>query len=214
MNSVESILIGYGIGSLPLGYLVASRLKGIDLRRVGSGNVGAANVYRTAGLALALIVVLVDVAKGASSVLFAARLTTGGAEPVAAGVAAIIGHVYPVWLRFHGGKGVATACGVFWMLAPLATAVSATLFVITVWLTRYVSLGSVIATAALPPLAWLTDDSVPVIAGSVVAAAIVIQRHRVNLARLQNGTERRLQTPGPRPQTAAIGPQGPGTTKQ
>jgi glycerol-3-phosphate acyltransferase PlsY len=192
MDSVLPILIGYGVGSLPLGYLVANRAKGVDLRRVGSGNVGATNVYRTAGLAAALIVVLVDVAKGASSVFFAARLATGAADPVAAGVAAIIGHVYPVWLRFHGGKGVATACGVFWMLAPLATAVSATVFVIVVWLTRYVSLGSIVATLALPPLAWFTDKSIPVIVGAAVAAALIVQRHHANLARLQQGSERRL----------------------
>ncbi len=192
MESVLPILIGYGVGSLPLGYLVANRAKGIDLRRVGSGNVGAANVYRTAGLAAALIVVLVDVAKGASSVFFAARLTTGAADPIAAGVAAIIGHVYPVWLRFHGGKGVATACGVFWMLAPLATAASATVFVIVVWLTRYVSLGSIVATLALPPLAWMTDKSIPVVIGAAVAAALIVQRHHANLARLQQGSERRL----------------------
>jgi glycerol-3-phosphate acyltransferase PlsY len=192
MDSVLPILLGYGVGSLPLGYLVANRAKGLDLRRVGSGNVGAANVYRSAGLALALIVVLVDVAKGASSVFFAARLTTGAADPIAAGVAAIIGHIYPVWLRFHGGKGVATACGVFWMLAPLATAVSATVFVVVVWLTRYVSLGSVVATLALPPLAWLTDKSIPVVIGAAVAAALIVQRHHANLARLQRGSERRL----------------------
>ena len=192
MDSVLPILIGYGLGSLPLGYLVANRAKGVDLRRVGSGNVGAANVYRTAGLAVALIVVLVDVAKGASSVFFAARLTTGAADPIAAGVAAIIGHVYPVWLRFHGGKGVATACGVFWMLAPLATAASATVFVIVVWLTRYVSLGSIVATLALPPLAWFTDKSIPVVIGAAVAAALIVQRHHANLARLQQGSERRL----------------------
>ncbi len=192
MESVLPILIGYGVGSLPLGYLVANRAKGIDLRRVGSGNVGAANVYRTAGLAAALIVVLVDVAKGASSVLFAARLTTGAADPIAAGVAAIVGHVYPVWLRFHGGKGVATACGVFWMLAPLATALSATVFVLVVWLTRYVSLGSVIATLALPPLAWITDQPISVVIGAAVAAALIVQRHHANLARLQQGRERRL----------------------
>ena len=192
MDAVAPILLGYGLGSLPLGYLVASRLKGIDLRRVGSGNVGAANVYRTTGLAMAMLVVFVDVAKGASSVLFAAGLTTGVAQPVAAGVAAILGHIYPVWLRFQGGKGVATACGVFWMLAPLATAVAATLFVGTVWLTRYVSLGSIVAVMALPPLAWVTDKSVPVVAGAAVAAVVIVQRHRSNLARLQDGTERRL----------------------
>lgn len=192
MDALFPLLLGYGVGSLPLGYLVANRFKGIDLRRVGSGNVGAANVYRTAGLAIAALVVLVDVAKGATSVMLAVRLTTGSAVPVGAGVAAIIGHVYPVWLRFHGGKGVATACGVFWLLAPLATAVAASVFVAVVWMTRYVSLGSVIATALLPPLAWITREPVPVIAGSILAALLIIQRHRGNLARLQQGTERRL----------------------
>lgn len=192
MDSVLPILLGYGVGSLPLGFLVASRAKGVDLRRAGSGNVGAANAYRTAGLAAALIVILVDVAKGASSVFFVARFASGAADPVAAGIAAIIGHVYPVWLRFHGGKGVATACGVFWMLAPLATALAASLFVIVVWLTRYVSLGSVIATIALPPLAWFTDKSVPVVVGAAVAAVLIVQRHHANIARLQQGAERRL----------------------
>jgi glycerol-3-phosphate acyltransferase PlsY len=192
MDSVLPVLLGYGLGSLPLGYLVASRAKGIDLRRVGSGNVGATNAYRSAGLAAALIVVLVDVAKGASSVFFAARFASGAADPVAAGVAAVIGHVYPVWLRFHGGKGVATACGVFWMLAPLATAISATVFVVVVWITRYVSLGSLIATMALPPLAWFTDKSIPVVVGAGLAAMLIVQRHRANIARLQQGVERRL----------------------
>ena len=192
MDAVFSLLLGYVVGSLPLGYLVASRLKGIDLRRVGSGNVGATNVYRSAGLTLAVLVVVVDVAKGASSVLLAARATTGAMPPVVAGLAAIVGHVYPVWLRFRGGKGVATACGVFWALAPAATAIAAGAFVVVVGLTRYVSLGSVIATAMLPPLAWVTDEPTPVVAGGIAAALLIIQRHRGNLARLQQGTERRL----------------------
>jgi glycerol-3-phosphate acyltransferase PlsY len=185
-------MLGYGLGSLPVGYLVANWWKGIDLRRVGSGNVGAANVYRTAGLAIALIVVAIDIAKGATSVALVSRVTTGAGAPMAAGVAAIIGHVYPVWLRFHGGKGVATACGVFWLLAPVATASAAAVFIAVVWLTRYVSLGSVIATAVLPPLAWLTQEPVSVIAGGIVAAGLILQRHRDNLARLHDGTERRL----------------------
>jgi glycerol-3-phosphate acyltransferase PlsY len=180
------------VGSLPIGYLVASRAKGIDLRRVGSGNVGAANAYRSAGLAAAIIVILVDVAKGASSVFFAARFASGAADPVAAGIAAIVGHVYPVWLRFHGGKGVATACGVFWMLAPLPTAISATVFVIVVWATRYVSVGSIVAAVALPPIAWLTDKPMSVVIGAGLAALLIVQRHRANLARLQQGEERRL----------------------
>jgi glycerol-3-phosphate acyltransferase PlsY len=193
MESVLPILLGYGLGSLPLGYLVANRTKGIDLRRVGSGNVGAANVDRTAGFGAALIVVLADVAKGASSVFFAARFAGTIGDPVAAGIAAIVGHMYPVWLRFQGGKGVATACGVFWMLAPLATAVSATLFVLVVWLTRYVSMGSLIATAALPPLAWLTDRPAPILTGTTVAAVLILQRHRANVVRLRSGTEPKLR---------------------
>jgi glycerol-3-phosphate acyltransferase PlsY len=192
MESVLPVLFGYCLGSLPLGFLVANRTKGIDLRRVGSGNVGAANAYRTAGLAPALLVVLVDVAKGASSVFVATRLSTSTADPVAAGVAAILGHIYPVWLRFHGGKGVATACGVFWMLAPQATAISAVVFALTVWMTRYVSLGSIAATAILPLLAWMTERTLPVVVGAIVAAALIIQRHRANLVRLHSRTEPRL----------------------
>lgn len=111
---------------------------------------------------------------------------------MAAGVAAIIGHIYPVWLRFHGGKGVATACGVFWMLAPAATALAAGLFVVTVWTTRYVSLGSLVATVALPPLAWWMSASVPVLVGTAVAATLIVRRHWANIARLKRGTEPRL----------------------
>ena len=192
MDTLLPLLVGYGVGSLPLGYLVTNRITGIDLRRAGSGNVGATNVYRTAGLSLALIVMLVDITKGASSVMLAARMTSGTAAPVAAGVAAIIGHVYPVWLRFQGGKGVATACGVFWALAPVATALAAGIFLLVVWITRYVSLGSIVATAILPPLTWLTNEPTPVVTGALVAALLVVERHRSNLVRLQAGTERRL----------------------
>ena len=192
MPALLALVLGYGVGSLPLGFLVANRLRGIDLRRVGSGNVGAANVYRTAGARLAILVVLVDVAKGAGSVLLAGRLTTGAVEPVTAGVAAIIGHIFPVWLKFRGGKGVATACGVFWVLMPLATGLAAGVFVMTVALTRYVSLGSLAATAALPTLAWLTHAPGSTIGGGVLAALLIIAKHRGNLARLRDGTERRL----------------------
>lgn len=192
MDALVPVLVGYGVGSLPLGFLVASLLRGIDLRRVGSGNVGAANVYRTVGVRMAILVVLVDVAKGAGGVLLAGRFGTGGVEPVSAGVAAIVGHVFPVWLKFHGGKGVATACGVFWVLAPLATAMAAGVFVAGVGITRYVSVGSLAATIALPTLAWLTHASGPVIVGGVLAALLIVARHRGNLARLVEGTERRL----------------------
>ncbi|MFN2444287.1 MAG: glycerol-3-phosphate 1-O-acyltransferase PlsY [Vicinamibacterales bacterium] len=190
-ESIVAVLMGYGIGSLPVGYVVTNAWRGIDLRRVGSGNVGAANVYRTAGLAMALVVMLLDLGKGVGTVA-AARAVGSGVVPVAAGVAAVLGHVYPVWLRFRGGKGVATAAGVFSVLAPMATLCAAATFVTTVWVTRYVSLGSIVATAALPPLAWVTDAPLPVVAASCLTAALIIQRHSANLARLQAGTERRL----------------------
>lgn len=192
MENVLPLLLGYGLGSLPVGYLLAARHKGVDLRRVGSGNVGAANAYRAAGLVLALLVVTVDVAKGASSVFLAARLSAGSSAPVAAGVAAVVGHMFPVWLRFHGGKGVATACGVFWMLAPLATALAATLFIAMLAATRYVSLASLVATVALPPLAWVAGTPFPIVIGGVAVAGLIVQRHLSNLVRLQQGTERRL----------------------
>jgi glycerol-3-phosphate acyltransferase PlsY len=185
-------LVGYGVGSLPIGFLLARRVRGVDLRRVGSGNIGAANVHRTMGIGMALLVMMFDAAKGATSVALAARLASGVDPQVAAGVGAIVGHVAPMWLRFRGGKGVATACGVFVMLAPIATAMAAAGFVVTVWITRYVSLGSIMATAALPPLAWVLDSPLPVVAGGTIAALIIIPRHAGNLSRLADGTERRL----------------------
>ena len=191
-DALAPVILGYGMGSLPIAFLLTSRLKGIDLRRVGSGNVGATNVHRTAGLRLALLVVAIDVAKGAGSVLVAARLAGGMEATVTAGVAAIVGHIYPVWLSFRGGKGVATACGVFALLAPWATAIAAIAFVATVALTRYVSLGSVVATAVLPALAWALDSPSTVVAGSTLAALVIIPRHSGNLARVADGTERRL----------------------
>lgn len=186
------ILLGYLVGSLPVGFLLARRLRGVDLRRVGSGNVGAANVYRTSGLAFGLVVMALDMAKGAGSVALATRYFGGEVAPVSAGVAAVIGHVFPLWLRFRGGKGVATACGAFAVLAPVATAAATLVFLAAVWGTRYISVGSIVATAALPPIAFVTGAPVPVVAGGVLTAALILSRHRANLARVLAGTERRV----------------------
>src|SRR4029079_12183135 len=140
-DMIPAILIGYALGSLPIGYFFAQP-PGVDLGRVGSGNVGATNVYRSTSLRIALAVMIADMGKGAGAVLIAG----GGANAAAAGVAAVIGHIYPVWLRFRGGKGVATASGVFAVLSPAATAIAAAAFAIVVARTRFVSLGSIVAT--------------------------------------------------------------------
>ena len=186
---IPAILIGYAVGSLPIAYLVAQhRAGGIDLRRVGSGNVGATNVYRTAGLGAAIAVMIADVSKGAAAGWFAG----GGSHAVAAGVAAVIGHVYPVWLRFKGGKGVATASGVFGMLTPIATLVAAATFVVVVARTRFVSLGSIVATIVLPIVEWLMPGRLAVDIGATLIAILILFRHRGNAARLWSRTERAL----------------------
>lgn len=185
---IPAILIGYALGSLPIGYLVAQGRGGVDLRRVGSGNVGTANVYRTTGLAAAIAVMIADVGKGAAAVL----LIGGGANAVAAGVAAIVGHIYPVWLGFKGGKGVATASGVFGVLTPVPTMVAAVAFALVVARSRFVSLGSIVATIVLPVVEWLTPGLRAVDIGVTLAAVLILFRHRGNLMRLLSQTERAL----------------------
>ena len=183
------IVTAYCIGSVPFALLLA---RGDDVRRIGSGNVGAANVLRASGVRAGVLVAMLDIAKGAASVVLAMRLSTDGNVPAAAGFAAILGHIYPVWLRFQGGKGVATACGVFTVLTPLAALPALTVFIATAWATRYVSLGSVLATIVLPPVAYATGYPVATLTAACAASVLILFRHRGNLARLRAGTERRL----------------------
>jgi glycerol-3-phosphate acyltransferase PlsY len=185
------VLLAYGIGSIPFALLLARRW-GADLRSVGSGNLGAANVLRASGATAGLLVAALDIAKGAVSVALARHLSDQAGAPAAAGLAAIIGHVYPVWLRFRGGKGVATACGVFSVLTPSATVPALTVFALTVWLTKYISLASVLASLALPPIAYWAGSPGPAIASACAASALIVFRHRSNLIRLQMGRERRF----------------------
>ena len=178
--------------SIPFALILARRWGTADLRRIGSGNLGAANVMRASGVTAGVLVALLDVTKGAISVMLAARFSQDAAAPAAAGVAAIVGHIYPVWIRFRGGKGVATACGAFSILTPFAIPPLLVIFLITVTLTKYISLGSMVVTIALPPLAYATGSPAPAVVAASVAAVIIVVRHRSNLLRLRTGTERRF----------------------
>jgi glycerol-3-phosphate acyltransferase PlsY len=186
-----AILLGYLTGSVPFAFLLARRV-GIDVRTAGSGNVGAANVLRTTGPWRGAIVMGLDMAKGAAAVLLAYLTNASVTLTALAAAAAVVGHIYPVWLRFHGGKGVAVAAGVFVVLTPLATGVAALLFLIIVGATRYVSLGSIAATLALPPAAWLSGEPRAVVAAAAGTGALILFRHRGNIRRLRTGTERRM----------------------
>jgi glycerol-3-phosphate acyltransferase PlsY len=191
MRAVIALLIAYLVGSVPFAYLLARR-RGIDLRAVGSGNVGASNVLRSSGVSTAVLAMCLDVVKGALAVLVAQRLVGGVGASVAAGLASVVGHIYPVWLRFRGGKGVATAAGVFAVLLPMALGIAGAVFVIAVWVTRYVSVGSIAAAITLVVVAAASDAQIAVALGAALAAGIILHRHRANFARLRNGTERRL----------------------
>jgi len=191
MEVLTVVTLAYLVGSVPFAYLL-SRRRGIDLRRVGSGNVGATNVLRTSGVRTAVIAMGLDAVKGALAVILAQRLTGGVGAPVVAGLASVLGHIYPVWLRFRGGKGVATAAGVFAVLAPLALGIASAAFVVAVWTTRYISVGSVVGALTLVVVAIVTDSPGVVEIGTAVAALVIVQRHRANLARVRAGTERRV----------------------
>jgi len=191
MEEVLAVTVGYLVGSVPFAFLLARR-RGVDLRLTGSGNVGAANVLRTSGVAIAVAAMSLDAAKGAVAVLVAQRLSGGTATPVAAGLAAIIGHVYPAWLGFRGGKGVATAAGVFMTFVPVAVATAAGVFALATWITRYVSVGSLSAAATLVAVTALSNAPADVTVGAAVAAVVIVYRHRGNLGRVLAGTERRV----------------------
>jgi glycerol-3-phosphate acyltransferase PlsY len=188
------VLAAYLLGSIPFALILARRW-GSDLRAVGSGNLGAANVMRASGVPAGVLVAILDMAKGAASVWLAARVSDGAPLAAAAGLAAIIGHIYPIWLRFRGGKGVATACGVFSILTPLAVPPALAIFAAAVWLTKYISLGSVLASMALPPIAYALGSPAPAVIAAAAASSFHVFRHRSNLfAQALHGTERRVGT--------------------
>jgi len=193
------VVLGYLLGSIPFGYLLVRATGGGDIRFQGSGNIGATNVARTSGWLVGVATLILDAAKGFGAVWLAQRFADGNIRFVMyAGLAAILGHVFPVWLRFEGGKGVATALGVFLAVCWPAVVAAALLFLLVAVFWRYVSLASISAAASLPLLVYLlyAPRHAPpgvVSAGTFVATVIVIVKHRDNIERLLAGTEPRFQ---------------------
>lgn len=198
MTAALVIVASYLLGSIPFSFLVA-RLRGVDVRTVGSGNVGATNVMRSAGKAAGIAAFVLDAGKGAVAALIARRFAPGHVLPSLAAVAAIVGHMYPVWLRFRGGKGVATGAGAFLPLAPLATGAGFAAFALVALVTRYVSLGSMAGAVVLPAAAAALGAPLPVWSAAAAMAALIVWKHRGNLKRLGDGTESRMRSRGAAP---------------
>ncbi len=185
------VLLAYLLGSIPFSYLVA-RTFGVDVRRVGSGNVGATNVMRSAGKAAGLAAFVLDFLKGLAAAAGAKYVSPEGPLPAVAAVTAVLGHMYPVWLRFRGGKGVATGAGAFLPLAPLPTALALVGFTLVLVATRYASIASIAGTMTLAVLAFLLGYPESVARAAAAAGLIILWRHRGNLDRLAKGTESRV----------------------
>ena len=195
------VLVAYLIGSIPFGYLIVRHKVGADVRESGSGGTGATNVSRRAGKAAGVFTLVLDALKGVLAIIVAQIITGESGSTIdwltaAAAIAVIAGHIFPVWLRFRGGKGVATGVGVFLMLAPIATFCAAIIFVVVVTITKYVSLGSMVAAAIIPLFVWMDmvfikpiTDLWPLLTAAVVGAMLIILAHRGNIRRLAEGTE-------------------------
>ena len=197
------VIVSYLLGSIPFGYLIVRKKVGADIRETGSGGTGATNVSRRAGKAAGVLTLVLDALKGAVAVEWAVVLAGPSSKAAwivtAAAIAVIAGHIFPVWLRFRGGKGVATGVGVFLMLAPIALVCAGILFLAIVLFTRYVSLGSVVAAATIPLFIWLqsvfvapTADLRPLLTAAIAGAALIIFAHRGNIGRLAQGTENQI----------------------
>lgn len=205
MLTLVVLLIGsYLFGSIPFGYL-AGRLVGIDIRQAGSGNVGATNVVRVLGKRFGYPVLALDVLKGFGAVKIAMLIAPGRPPEwnspeifgILAAMSSVLGHLYPPWLKFKGGKGVATSAGALFALTPVATLVGVAIWIVVFWLTRYVSLASMIAAGVLPIVILVVSSQDqnkrrPLVYSSACVATVVVWRHRSNLSRLMRGTEPRF----------------------
>lgn len=191
-------LLAYLIGGLPFGYWFVRLTSGRDIRTMGSGNIGATNVHRTAGKRAGIVVLLLDIFKGLLAVWAADALTHHNATATGLAAAAVIlGHCYPALLKFRGGKGVACFIGAFGYIAPLALLIVIAAFVIVVVMSKYISLGSLMSAFLFPFVYWwLIDPSLPLLTSAFFSAALIIYRHRGNIERLRSGTEHAFSPKG------------------
>jgi glycerol-3-phosphate acyltransferase PlsY len=194
MTGPLTTLIAYLLGSIPFGYLIVRWQRGIDVRSTGSGSIGATNVMRNLGIVGFVATFLLDAGKGWLAVLLASKVTSEDPTLVAAAAfAAVLGHCFPFWLRFRGGKGVATGVGVFIAIAPWQVVLALVIFAVVVAIWRYISLGSIVGTAAFPILVhFMKHPPFQIVLGAAGAALIIIGRHHANIARLLKGTENKV----------------------
>ncbi len=186
-------ICAYLFGAIPTGLLLTRLFGKEDIRTSGSGNIGATNVYRVAGRTLGIVTLIGDCLKGVIPVVVAQQaFNLEGTSLALIALAAFVGHCYPVYLGFKGGKGVATALGVFLVLSPLAVLTVLVVFVLFLWRWRYISLASIAAAAGITPAIYLTTGSLPIVSATLVIAVLVIWRHKGNIERLRNGTETRF----------------------
>jgi glycerol-3-phosphate acyltransferase PlsY len=200
MNILLAVLLAYLLGAIPSGYILVKLTTGGDVRATGSGNIGATNVLRTTGRPAGVVTLLLDIGKGFAAVWLASRLTDGSVPWMSvAALAVMAGHAYPVFLGFKGGKAVASWVGAFLCLTPGPLAAALVVFVVIVAVSRYVSLGSVLAAGLLPLAVWLiSHPPLPVVAAALVAGAFIIWRHKPNLERIRAGEEHVLSFRGKR----------------
>lgn len=191
MEAFAVVVFAYVLGSVPTGYVLA-KLSGVDIRQVGSGNVGATNVARAVGKGQGALTLLGDVAKGMVPVAVGLHLGLPASAIAAVAAAAFLGHLYPLFLKFRGGKGVATGLGSLLMLAPVATLLMVVVFALVVYLTRLVSLSSMVAAGFAPLLLWMFFQPGEIVVLGAFLAAMIVWRHRGNIQRLRAGTEPRF----------------------
>jgi glycerol-3-phosphate acyltransferase PlsY len=190
MMPLLALVVAYLLGAIPFGYLLVKWKTGADVRASGSGNIGATNVLRTGGRVAGIATLLLDIAKGYAAVWIAGRLTEQ--EPLwmaAAALAVMAGHAYPVFLKFKGGKAVASFVGAFLCLTPGAIAAEFMVFVVVVAWTRHISMGSIVGAATFPLAVWLIAKSPIAVVAAIIGGAFIVYKHSSNIARLRLGTE-------------------------